>query len=162
MSKCQINLIKSYLTPKDIMLEYGAGGSTLYFSKYVKQYISIEHDINWINQLKTHNLNNNIQLHYCAPNNRIKLPIWQGNRDDFKDYINYVDALSYKHYDKVLIDGRARQYCAKSILNYIDNKSIVFIHDFFERERYHIVYDYYNLINKDNRTTPSLAVFKKK
>lgn len=162
MSSYQIDLIKLYLKPEDIMIEYGAGGSTLYFSQHVKQYISIEHDINWINKLKTYDLNTNIELHYCSPNNPIKLPIWCGNPDDFKDYINYVDILSYKHYDRVLIDGRARQYCANKILEYIDDTSIVFVHDFFERKRYHSIYNTYNLIEKDNKHKPTLGIFQKK
>ena len=162
MNEYQIDLIKSYLNNKQIMLEYGVGGSTLYFSKYVDKYISIEHDRSWIDKIKTYDLNPNIELHLCPPDNNIILPIWKGRENDFKNYINYIDVLPYSYYDIVLLDGRARQFCAKKILNFIDNRSIVFVHDFFERNRYNRIYNYYNLIDKSSKNKPSLAVFRKK
>lgn len=162
MTDKQIDLITKYLKPKDIMLEYGAGGSTLYFSKYVKTYVSIEHDNEWIKKIQSIiNCEPNIELHYCAPNNPIKLPVSRGSHVDFKNYINYIDTIQYKHYDVVLIDGRARQYCAQKILNYIDKDSIVFVHDFFERKRYYSIKQYYNIVDKDDTTTPSLVVLSK-
>lgn len=161
MSDKQVNMIQSYCKSDHTMLEYGAGGSTLYFSKYVKKYISIEHDINWYNQIKKNDLNANIELHYCAPDNNIALPVWQAKPEDFRSYVSLVDQLPYKHYDRVLIDGRARVECAIKILDYISHDSIVFVHDFFERKRYHTLYDHYKLIDEDNVKQPSLAVFKK-
>lgn len=161
MSSKQIDLIKSYLLSNYIMLEYGAGGSTLFFSKFVDKYISIEHDASWIEKIKNNLIEpSNIQIHHCATNNPIQLPVWQGSEEDFKNYINYVDEIQYKKYDAVLIDGRARLYCAKKILNYIDDQSIVFFHDFFERPRYHDVLKYYKIIDQDNEN-PSLVVLKK-
>lgn len=164
MTDYQIDMIQSYLNTKQIMLEYGAGGSTLYFSKYVSQYISIEHDSHWIEKIK--NLikqPSNVDIHYCKPNNPISLPVWVGSQEDFKDYINCVDKLKYKKYDIVLIDGRARQYCGKKILNYIDKKSIIFVHDFFERPRYRVLLNYYDVIDEDQSANkPTLVVLKKK
>jgi len=164
MTNNQIEIIKSYLKPSDIVLEYGIGGSTLYFSKYVKKYLSIEHDFDWFEKIKNnYKLAKNIELHYCKPNNEIDLPVWIGKENDFLDYINYVDKLNYKIYNKVLIDGRARKFCAKKILNYINEYSLVFFHDFFERERYHDILNYYKIINEDknNGKNPSLVVLRK-
>lgn len=158
----QIEIIKSYLFKNHTMLEYGSGGSTFHFSKFVKKYISIEHDENWFNKLKENKIKENVELHLCKPNNKIKLPVWIGKEEDFLNYINLVDELSYKHYDIVLIDGRARKFCAKKILNYINENSIVFVHDYFERERYHEIENYYYLINEHRDAKQSLAVFKKK
>ena len=45
-------MIEKYLSPETIMLEYGSGGSTLYFSKFVKEYYSIEHDKKWYDEIK--------------------------------------------------------------------------------------------------------------
>jgi len=47
MSDLQIKGIMKYLNPNDIMLEYGSGGSTLFFSKHVKEYYSLEHEPEW-------------------------------------------------------------------------------------------------------------------
>ena len=61
MFEKQIKIIESYLSEKHIMLEYGAGGSTFHFSKFVQKYVSIEHDENWYEKLK--NLVNNVFIY---------------------------------------------------------------------------------------------------
>tara|TARA_Y100000310_G_scaffold65582_1_gene61073 strand:- start:2977 stop:3189 length:213 start_codon:yes stop_codon:yes gene_type:complete len=52
MQAAEGKLISKYLNSKKVMLEWGAGGSTVYFSKLVKQYISIEHNLEWYNKVK--------------------------------------------------------------------------------------------------------------
>ena len=47
MCKEDINFIESFLSPTDIMLEWGSGGSTMYFAPKVSKYYSIEHDVTW-------------------------------------------------------------------------------------------------------------------
>ena len=47
MSRSEIELILSFLQKEDVMLEYGCGGSTMLFPKYVKEYHSIESDKSW-------------------------------------------------------------------------------------------------------------------
>ena len=47
MSQEEIDVITKYLSPDKHMLEWGAGGSTLFFSTLVKTYTSIEHDNDW-------------------------------------------------------------------------------------------------------------------
>jgi len=42
-------------------LEWGAGGSTLYFSKIVSSYVSIEHDKSWYDKL-TSQIDDNVEL----------------------------------------------------------------------------------------------------
>lgn len=161
MSQRQIKLIESYLNKNHIMLEYGSGGSTLHFSRFVSKYISIEHDEIWYNKIKKENLPPNVEIHLCKPNNTIKIPVWIGLEKDFLNYINLVDELPYSYYDRVLIDGRARKYCAKKILNYTNENSIIFVHDYFERERYHEIENNFYLIDMEKESTQTLAIFKK-
>ena len=47
MSPQEISLIESFLEPRDVMLEWGSGYSTLWYSKFVRDYYSIEHDQKW-------------------------------------------------------------------------------------------------------------------
>lgn len=165
MSDEEIATIQKYLNPNQTFFEWGSGGSTLYFSKFVKQYISVEYDIRWYSLINNDILSstklNNISYLYCKPDNPIIFPAWKGNTDDFISYINIVDNINIKKYDIVLIDGRCRVECAKKILNFIDNNSIVFVHDFIQRQRYKSILEYYNLIDWV-AGGQSLAVFKKK
>ena len=52
MSGIQISAIYGYLNKTDTVLEYGSGGSTTHFSKYVKHYYSIEHNKEWYEKVK--------------------------------------------------------------------------------------------------------------
>eukprot|EP00483_Globobulimina_turgida_P011424 UN11446 len=76
-------------------------------------------------------------------------------------YVDRIDELNEERYDIVLIDGRFRVECALKLLigEYIDEDSIIMIHDYFIRNIYFDVEKYYNLIK---RRTYSLAVFQVK
>jgi hypothetical protein len=166
MSHKEIETIEKYLKPSDIFLEWGSGGSTLYFSGCVKEYISIEYDIRWyknIANLISINQLQNINYLYCAPDNGVIPPVKssKSKKEDFVTYVSIIDNLSQKIYDKILIDGRSRVECAKKIINYLNDDSIVFIHDFFNRKKYFSILEYYTIIDSV-QYGQSLAVLKKK
>ena len=56
-----------------------------------------------------------------------------GRYSQFSKYIDHIDKLNQKKWDKILIDGRARTSCAYKILPYIDKNSIVFIDDYYRQ-----------------------------
>jgi hypothetical protein len=62
-------------------------------------------------------------------------------------------------YDKILIDGRARAYCAIEVFEYLKDDGVLLIHDYIGRKKYHdIVENKYEKI----KTINSLGIFKKK
>ena len=143
----EIDLIQSYLNDKKIMLEYGCGGSTTIFPKYVKEYYSIEHNLDWFWKVQQELYDDN--LLYASENLNTNIPsfedcVYPRDRYVWSEYIDYVDKLNVKLFDVVLIDGRARTDCAYKILKYIDKGSIVFIHDFWPRPEYHRVFEWYD------------------
>lgn len=164
MSDSERDLIVSYLDDTDVMLEWGAGGSTLYFSGYVQEYYSIEHNRVWYNQVKRA-LPGNVSLLLVEPD--IPLPEQDAVFVDsvasykrYESYVHVVDTLQ-RVFDSVLIDGRARAYCAEAVLPYLCGDAIVFIHDYLERPRYHWIEEYYQLIDSID-TGQTLGVFKKR
>ena len=44
--------------------------------------------------------------------------------------------MQVKHFDRVIIDSRARRYCAEHVLKYLNATSVVFLHDYKDREEY--------------------------
>jgi hypothetical protein len=144
MHEHEYKFIEKYLNKNDILLEFGSGNSTLYFSGIVNKVISIEHDIDWINSLKkvidAYNVNN-IELIYQAAHSPHPKPC---RYEQFKDYI-HLPAQKNLKFTKVLIDGRARKYCAKYLWDIIDENVIVFIHD-FNRSDYQMSLKYYDMI----------------
>jgi FkbM family methyltransferase len=144
--------VKKILQPHFVVLEYGSGVSTLEFSKHVKEYHSIEHDRVWYERVSL-GRDENFHLYYIPPTTP-----WQqgcdGTYQQFKEYVDYVSELN-KVFDLVLIDGRARVECAKTIMPYVTPSSYVLIHD-FDRPIYREALYYYKLI----KMVRTLAVLK--
>eukprot|EP00884_Botryococcus_braunii_P019139 jgi/Botrbrau1/5909/Bobra.0366s0085.2 len=147
MSVHEQMLIESFLDENNTMLEYGSGFSTLWFSQFVKSYYSIEHARDWYTRIKEkiHSLPN-VQYKLAAVDPGYKG--WQGgfsegNYEQFEEYIKAVDAFGVPKFDRILIDGRARAFCAKYILKYLHKNSYVFIHDYIARTLYHENVDAY-------------------
>lgn len=157
----EIALIERHLTPSTVMLEWGSGGSTPYFSKQVKEYHSIEHDAQWAEVVKK-KVGDKVDYHHVAPN----VVPWSkpSKYEEFRDYVEYVDKLGVPRFDAVLIDGRARDHCAKKILDYVDDKSIVFIHDFYlaERHYYGRVLEWYDVADAVKDTERGIVALRKK
>jgi hypothetical protein len=150
MSEEEIEFLSSFLSPEDSMLEWGCGGSTLTFSKMVKEYHSIEHNQSWYKEIKNYLKNDkNITMHHVPADIIRGGKVFSAKYDEFVTYINYAQVIN-KKFDKVLIDGRGRQWCAEKILDYLNPDAIVFLHDFGVRgrERYNSVLNYYTVIGK--------------
>lgn len=159
MFEHEYKFIEGYLNNEDILLEWGSGSSTLYFSGIVKKVISIEHDIDWINTINTttkaYNVDN-IEIHHIPAHSPNPIPC---RYEQFKDYIEYPKKMGFIP-TKILIDGRARKYCAKSIYDSIDDSVIVFIHD-FNRPDYQKTLKYYDIIEYDKRGQGIVSLKKK-
>ena len=201
---------ESYFKNKDMALEWGSGGSTLYFSQLVKKYISIEHDIKWYDNIKS-KIEENVEL-YCISldgsigynnnswwdsgdaNKNEKIDdieknifgILEGTKawwdsggkneiqekdgkiywktrggEDWRRYLSYILKpfdLSYKNYDVVLVDGRARAVCAYVAKDLLKDGGHLLVHDFNHREYYHGILKYYEIVD----TAGSLAILIKK
>ena len=70
MHESEINLIIAFLDKEYDMLEWGCGGSTILFPNYVREYYSIEHNMEWHSQVTDKVLEkglNNVKT-YHVPN----------------------------------------------------------------------------------------------
>lgn len=143
MHEAEYKFIENTLCPNDILLEWGSGNSTIYFSGIVKKVISIEHDIDWIkvikNVIRGYNISN-IDIHHIPAHSPNPVPC---RYEQFKEYIHYPVKNNF-FFTKVLIDGRARKYCAKYLYDYIKPEVDVFIHD-FNRPDYQKTLKYFHL-----------------
>lgn len=154
MHEKEYHFIEKYLTSDDILLEWGSGNSTIYFSGIVKKVITLEHDIDYhkqiedtINIFDIKNIDNVLIVSKCD-----LLPTKENRYKVFEEYINYPKNLKFT---KVLIDGRVRKYCALSLLE-MDYNDIVFIHDFnhndvegyIDEEYFNDILKHYNIIDR--------------
>ena len=152
--------LSSHLRRDQIMLEYGSGSSTSFISGYVKKLYSIEHDKSWHKQVKDQIKHlPNVELVYVKPNTDIGGKLKPAQYDWFVDYINWPKTQDTV-FDVVLIDGRARQWVAESILDNIRDDSLVFIHDYGQRKRprYDRILEFYDVVEEVH----TMVLLKKK
>lgn len=160
--------VKSISESKEY-LEFGSGGSTFIVLKTTNaNIISIESDINWINHMRD---NKTIfeEEQFCRLKfvhidiGEISIMGMPKDKSKLESYPKYseeifkiLDKNKIDKIDTVLIDGRFRVACTlNTILNCNENTKII-IHDFFNRDEYHIVLNYLDIIEKAN----TLGVFK--
>ena len=75
----------------------------------------------------------------------------------FVDYINSIEKPGIK-FDKVVVDGRCRVFCAFKALDYLKDDGLLFIHDFMNRPWNHTVLEYYEIVE----SADTLAVLRRK
>jgi hypothetical protein len=121
-----ISYLEDWLKPGMNILEYGSGGSTLFFLRHECNIISIEHDPSWYNVVAA-------SINRCANKDNSKLflsvPVYTNETLDYKNesncvsidsgfdgysfssYVKHVDQYRDSTFDLILVDGRARRAC---------------------------------------------------
>ena len=157
ISFAAIEFLKNILNKNMIVFEYGAGGSTLFFSSRVKSVVSVEHDPAWyrnviaaIDNLNISNceikLSEPISVSACTDNNVADPNLYvSGDKNyqgmSFKKYASSIDMYPDDYFDVVLIDGRSRPSCYKHAKKKIKFGGFIIL-DNSET-------DYYNFIHED-------------
>lgn len=130
-TKAEAEYFLNHLKPEHIVLEWGAGASSISIAKRVKKVYSIEHNGPFCEKIKPL-LPDNVTLHF-VPYNSEEGVGEDGNYDEYKDYINKAIEISTAEnikFDIILIDGRARVECAKICKELAHENTIIFIHDY--------------------------------
>lgn len=155
-----------YLDNSKVYLEYGSGGSTYQASIRNIHIYSIESDKNWHDKLKKNIDNNKInyihiemdtQPHnwgYPGPNSTKLQQI------KYSDYIRKLSKEERENIDLVFIDGRFRVSCCLKCFDVIKNDCVIAFDDFLNRQHYHIVLDYYEIV--DLTIDERMVILKKK
>lgn len=143
----EINLFLDALQPDHIVLEWGAGGSTIEIAKRVKTVYAVEHHPMWYNRVREEitlkGLEEKAVLVHVAKNKEEPAG-HDGLREHYLDYIEYPRNFQ-KIFDVILIDGRARVECAKVAAELLAPDGIIFIHDYkhdqpeYRRHAYEVV-----------------------
>jgi len=160
MTKDEQEIFNKHVKSSQFYLEFGSGGSTLHVLQKSKAKIySVESSIDWIAYLSKYlyirKARNNQRLffHYVniGQTGRWGYPVSEVSKNLFPNYSKDIfNTLDANQIDTVLIDGRFRVACVLSvILNMHSNKNTtIIIHDFWNREKYHIVLNYLNKVDQ--------------
>lgn len=150
-------------------LEYGSGGSTVQANlrKNLTRIISVESDLDWHIKLKTMiPKQDRIEYRFCDVKtlpNTWGYPGLGSTQDDWRVYSNVIRTLSpeiQRSMDVVLIDGRFRVACCLKCYDVVSKDCVILFDDFLIRPHYHIVLDYFEIVNQT--TDNCMVVLKKK
>lgn len=152
MPKDEENFFLSHLKSDHKVLEYGSGESTKQIAERVDSVLSIEHQKNWYEKVKNE-VPNNAEIVLVEPNYPHIDGSGDGSFQQFKDYIEYP--IGKNIFDIILIDGRARPWCASICKRISHEKTIVFIDDFntgeISRTDYKLAHYYLNELDHCGR-----------
>ena len=168
LSKNDKKIFYKYLDSINVYFEYGSGGSTYQASirKNIKTIYSVESDITW--QKKLNKTIKNPNINYIFNEMDTKPNTWGNpgkNATNIQkmNYSNQITKLSKEQQDSivlVLIDGRFRVASCLKCYDIIKDNCLIAFDDFLNRRKYHIVLEYFDIIEKtqDNR----MVILKKK
>lgn len=157
-----------YLDNSKIYFEYGSGGSTYQASirnNIIKIY-SVESDKQWQYILKQKITSNNVIYFF---NEMDVTPNTWGNpgpnstqiqQINYSNYIRKLPRDTGKSIDLILIDGRYRVACCLKCFDIINKDCLICFDDFLDRPEYHVVLDYYDIV--ENTTDNRMVILQKK
>lgn len=147
------NLLFSAITKDSIVLEWGSGKSTPAIAKRCKKLVSIEHNLQWMQDvrkmLEAENITNVLQLH--VERNHEEMPGHDGTHRDYAHYVQLPLKLAKERdlqFDIIFIDGRARVACSQVASQILTDGGFIFIHDYknpaeeYRRWEYEVVEDW--------------------
>ncbi len=131
MNYAFIAFIKERLNPQMVLLEFGAGYSSIFWAKHVKQVFSVEHDPFFVNKLKN-DLPQNVTL-------------YSADEKSNSPYYQYAKVISEQQqglrFDVIVIDGIERINCALHSVDYLTPTGVL-IFDDSHRSGYRKAYQY--------------------
>jgi predicted O-methyltransferase YrrM len=150
-----VKFLKQYLSKDDIFLETGSGNSTIWFSRLVKNVVSIEHHPEWYKLIKERITNRGVQnIDYF-----IESKDYSDNPTN-SAYVKRVASFEDNYFDVILVDGKHRSQIALLALAKIKSQGLIIVDN---AERYLMIDP--NLpegIKKPSQMTQEWAIFKER
>lgn len=132
-------------------LEWGSGGSTQSFLRecaFVREWVSIEHDENWVREVQNAISDARLSLHHVAPDRPLppgkhseaETNAWNARAEHepelMSSYVGKPRSLGGPAFDFVLVDGRARRFCIREGFQLLRSGGLLILHD-AQRTEYH-------------------------
>ncbi len=127
----------SFVPPGGRMLEWGAGGSTVWLAQNLPDsatLTSVEHDREWFYEVANHLGNggrgrrDNVRLLLREPTGPLGTNATAGE-DDPSSLRPFIDAVDGERFDVILVDGYARSACLDRARALLNPGGVVVLHD---------------------------------
>lgn len=162
-------LFYKYLKNSTHYFEYGSGGSTYQVSSCpnLKKIYSVESDVNWQNKLKQE-IPDSSKIHFIFSEMNTKPNTWgypgtnatDKQKKNYSNQLNLLTEYEQKNIDFILIDGRFRVACCLKTFHLIQDNCFIAFDDFLNRPQYHIVMDFFDII--EYSIDKKMVILKKK
>lgn len=157
-----------YLNNATVYFEYGSGGSTYQATirDNIVRIYTVESDKYWLHKVQQYIDSDKVVFFYNEMDTFSDTwgkPGPESTITQRRRYSNYILQLPREEQlriDLVLIDGRFRVACCLKCFNVITSECLIAFDDFLNRKQYHVVLDYFDIIDKttDNR----MVILRKK
>lgn len=151
-----IKMFYRYLDKATVYFEYGSGGSTYQANlrPNIQKIYTVESDKTWMNKLNS--LINNKKITYIYNDMGTKPRTWgypskkcvKSNLINYSEHIRNLSVEERSKIDLVMIDGRFRVACCLKCFEVINDDCYIIFDDFLHRKKYHIILNYYDIIEK--------------
>lgn len=160
MTRGELKSIFEHINKDTIMLEVGGGGSSVYWTRYVKKLVVVEPSKTISNRI-LETLSKipkmaDIEMHCILPNFQQKQLSVSAKPGQFDNMIKFISEMENDKFDLAFIDGRDRVRSFEACIHSIKIGGIIAIHDFWDRKKYHTL-----LENKYVQAINSIDVYTK-
>ena len=146
-----------YLDKATVYFEYGSGGSTYQANlrPNIQKIYTVESDKTWMNKLNSV-IKNNSKINYIYNEMGTKPYTWGYPRGrclktslvNYSEHLRNLGIEERSRIDLVMVDGRFRVACCLKCFDVINDCCYVIFDDFLHRKKYHIILDYYDIVEK--------------
>lgn len=157
LSANDIKMFYKYLDKATVYFEYGSGGSTYQANlrPNIQKIYTVESDKNWLNKLNSV-IKNNSKINYIYNEMGTKPYTWGYPRGrclktslaNYSEHIRNLSIEERSRIDLVMVDGRFRVACCLKCFDIINDDCYIIFDDFLHRKKYHIILNYYDIIEK--------------
>jgi hypothetical protein len=147
MSQKETDVFLHFLKCSDSYVEFGAGGSTVAASKYVKKrVISLDSSVEWLDNVRNACAGNSIdpELYHIDLGSigEWGYPTDHNTKHKWPEYYEFIWTVDGScDADLYIIDGRFRVASFAQAVLHCRSDSIICFHDFASRPQYRCVYD---------------------
>jgi hypothetical protein len=164
--KDDLTIFYKYLDKATIYFEFGSGGTTVQAAerRNITKLYSVENIPAWYLKLLTTIIPNKVTFLYAEMDIKSKSRDYPGPKSTYSDWIKYsraianLDTEAANNIDLFLINGRFRVACLLNCFSVMNDNAVVLFDDFQKRKQYHIVLDYFSIIEHGI----NMVVLKKK
>ena len=169
LSANDIKMFYKYLDKATVYFEYGSGGSTYQANlrPNIQKIYTVESDKTWMDKLNSL-IENNTKIIYIYNDMGTKPHTWgypsrkcsKSNLINYSEHIRNLSIEERKKIDLVMVDGRFRVACCLKCFDVINDECYIVFDDFLRRKKYHIVLDYYDIV--ENTDDKRMVILRKK